>query len=86
MMSTVAFQANPRSNAVLKLKVGSCPNNDNSVHFFSVLFCVAFIYFYVLNLFLPRKRQDFAANVPFFVCLLPLCWNSNSKNSFVTCS
>ena len=75
----------PINKKKLSLKVGSCPNNDKSVQFFFVLFCVAFKYFYFLNLFLPRKPQDFAENLPFFVCLFPLCWNFNSKNSFVTC-
>ena len=49
-----------------------------------VLFCVAIKYFNFLNLFLPRKSQEFAENLPFFICLFPLCWNSSSKNSFVT--
>ena len=67
------------------LKVDSCPNNDKSVHFFSVLFLVAFKYFYFLNLFLSRKPQDFPENSPFFICLFALCWNSSSKKSFATC-
>ena len=49
------------------LKVGSCPNNDNLSNIFFVLFCVAFKKFNFLNLFLPRKPQDFAENSPFFV-------------------
>ena len=50
------------------LKVGSCPYND---YFFLVIFCVAFKYFYFLNLFLPRKPQDFAENSALsFVCFL----------------
>ena len=35
---------------------------------------------------LPRKPQYFAENLRFSVSLFPLCWNSDSKNSFVTCS
>ena len=27
----------------------------------------------------------FAENPLFFIYLFPLCWNSDSKNSFVTC-
>ena len=52
--------------------------------YFFILFFVVFKYLYFLNLFLPRKLQDFAENLRFFVCLFPLCWNSDSKNSFVT--
>ena len=71
---------------IMYLTVGSCPKSDKSVQLlFFVLFCVAFKQFYFLNLFLPRKLQDFAENSPFFVHLFPLCWNSNSKNSLVTC-
>ena len=37
-----------------------------------------------------RKSQDFAENLRGggggVVCLFSLCWNSDSKNSFVTCS
>ena len=55
------------------LKVGSCPNNDNLSNIFSVLFCVAFKKFYFLNLFLPKKPQDFAENSPFFVFFYFLC-------------
>ena len=66
------------------LKGGSCPNDDNFVKKI-VLFCVVFKLFYFLNLFLPRKLQDFAENSHCFVCLFLLCWNSSSKNSFVTC-
>ena len=73
------------SKSINGLKVGSCPESDKSVQLFFVLFCVAFKLFYFLNLLLPRKLQDFAENTPFFVYLYPLCWNSNSKNSFVTC-
>ena len=55
------------------LKVGSCPNNDKSVQYFFVLYCVAFKWFYFLNLFLPRKPQDFSENSPFsfvnFLCV-----------------
>ena len=50
-----------------------------------VLFCVVFEYFYFLNLLLQRKPHEFAENLCFFFCLFPLCWNSDSKNSFVTC-
>ena len=50
------------------LKVGSCPDVDNFVKNFFVLFCVVFKHFYFLNLFLPRKSQDFAENLYFF-CL-----------------
>ena len=40
------------------LKVGSCPDDDNSVQFyFFVLFCVVFDLFYFLNLLLSRKQQ-----------------------------
>ena len=68
------------------LKVASCPNdNDSVLFFFFVCFCVVFEYCYFLNLLLPRKPQDFAENSRFFVCLFLLCWNSDSKNSFVTC-
>ena len=35
---------------------------------------------------LPRKRQDFAEDSRFVVCLFPLFLNSDSKTSFVTCS
>ena len=51
------------------LKVGSCPTDDIffSKYFF-ILFNVVFKYFYFLNLFLPRKPQDFAKNSRFFVC------------------
>ena len=55
------------SSWISDLKVDSCPNNVNSVHFF--LF----------------SMQDFAENSCFFVCLFPLCWNFDSKNSFATC-
>ena len=68
------------------LKVGSCPKNDKYVQFSFVLFCVAYKCFCFQNLFLQRKPQDFAENAHFFVCLFPLCWNFNSKNSFVTCA
>ena len=50
------------------LKVGSCPINENFFQIFFILFCVAFKYFYFLNLFLPRKPQDFAENSRVFVC------------------
>ena len=50
-----------------RLKVGSCPNNDKSIFFL----CVSFKLFYFLNLFLPRKPQDFAENSPLFICLFP---------------
>ena len=70
----------------VKLKVGSCPNNDKSVQ---SLFC-PFLCNIEILLFsestLPRKPRDFAENLPFFVCLFPLCWNSISKNSFVRCT
>ena len=52
--------------------------------FLNVLFRAVFEYLYFLNLLLPRKPQEFAENLCFFVCLLPLCWNSDSKNSFAT--
>ena len=34
---------------------------------------------------MPRKLQDFAENLRFIVCLFPLRWKSDSKNSFATC-
>ena len=66
------------------LKVGSCPNDDNFVQIVFILSHAVFKYFYFLNLFLLRKPQDFAEILRFFVCLFPLCWNSDSKSSFVT--
>ena len=35
---------------------------------------------------MPRKLKEFAENLRFFICLFLLCWNSDSKNSFVTCA
>ena len=65
---------------LLHLKVGSCPNHDNFVQiFFFIMFCVVFKYFYFLNLFLPRKQRDLDENSRFFICLFPLCWNSDLK-------
>ena len=72
-----------RSVIITILKVGSCPNGDIFVQIFFILFCVVFKYFYFLNLFLPRNPQDFAESSCFFICLFPLCWNSDSKNSFI---
>ena len=78
-------QADSNSLVPDLLRVGSCPNDDNFVHFCFVLFCVVFIKKYFLNLSLQRKMQDLAENSRFFVYLFPLCWNSDSKNSSVTC-
>ena len=47
------------------LKVGSYPNDDNSVQIIFVLFCVVFQQWYFLTLLLPRKQQDFAENSRF---------------------
>ena len=51
------------------LNVGSCPNDDNFVKTFCPFLCVVFKLSSFLNLFLPRKPQDFADNSCFFVCL-----------------
>ena len=61
------------------LKVGSCPYDDNvvQIYFLSFLCSIQIILF--LSLFLPRKPQDFAENLRFFVCLFPLCLNSVLK-------
>ena len=67
------------------LKVDSCPNNDYSVRTLFCPFLCRISIIYALNLLLPRKPQDFAENLHFYVCLFPLCWNSDSKNIFVTC-
>ena len=66
------------------LKVGSCPNDDNFVQILFCPFLCSIKSFYFLNLFLPRNLQDFAESSRLFVCLFPLCWNSESKNSFMT--
>ena len=77
--SNIAIVPEPK----VSLKEGSCPNKDKMVHLFSlVLICAAVKYFNALNLFLPKNPQDLAENLLFFICLFPLCWNSNSKKKF----
>ena len=65
-----------------------CPN------FLFVLFRVVFEKLYFLNCCCRENRKIFAEKLRFFfffffffffVCLFPLGWNSDSKNSFVTC-
>ena len=58
--------------------------NISLCKYFLILFCLVFKYIDFLNLILSRKPQDFAENSRFFVCLFPFCWNSDSKNYFVT--
>ena len=76
------------------LNVGSCPNDDNSVQIlFCPLLCSILIILCSESLAAKKKKkkkkkketQDFASNWRFFICLFPLCWNSDSKNSFITC-
>ena len=67
LYNQIALNTLERKN--LLLKVGSCPNNDNCVELFFGLFYVVFklfYQFYSLNLFLPRKLQDFAENSSLF--------------------
>ena len=66
-------------NALYTLKVCFRTNDDNSVQFFA-LFCVVYKYINVLNF-----CRQILLKILFFFLLMFVCWNSDSKNSFVTC-
>ena len=67
------------------IKVGSCPNDENSVQIFflSFLCCIGIIL--CAESVAAKKNARFAENSWFFVYLFIFCWNSDSKNSFATC-
>ena len=53
--------------------------------FCSVLFCVVFEEILCSESVAAEKTARFCLEFTFFICLLPLCWNSDSENSFVRC-
>ena len=58
----------------MHLKVGSCPNDDNSVHLFCSIFYVVFKYILFAESVVAKKTpQDFAENLHFlfvyFLCV-----------------
>ena len=73
-----------RSYHTLRLKLGSCPNDDKSVHLIFVLFCVVYIY---IILFSESVAGELLLRIHIFsFCLYFLCVGILVlKNSFVTC-
>ena len=83
--STYKWGELPGTTTSPELKVGSCPNNDNSVQIFFCPFLGSIQIILFFESVAAEKTARICREFTFIVCLFLLCLNSDFKNSFVTC-